>query len=124
MRAYVPIGWPAARALSDDGELAGPVRGCAVDPQWRAGAADVEEEEWEYEAAELAAGELDRDEGGVILALDLPEGAVVEQDDGWFEWAGPLRRRELAAVLGSDLGWHGVQELSVLLEERAAKARG
>ena len=122
MRAYFPIGWATARTLSDDGEIAGPLRGCAVDPEWRAGAADVEEEEGEYEAAELAAGSLDPVESGVILALDLPDDTAIEQDDGWFDWAGPLLRRELGAVLGSDLGWHGVQELTVLLDEREGAA--
>ena len=88
MRAYIPVGWEQLAAFDSAGRLEGPLRGCAVDPSWRASDPEVDEEEWEFEA-QLAAAEAlaDLDGGGVVLAVDVTEPDAVEADagfeDGW-----------------------------------------
>lgn len=115
-RVYVPVGWSQAERLSAEGVFEGPVRACAVDPRWRAGAPEVDEEEWEFEAQSQAADALTELGGGLVLALDVPESVLgPAAEDGWREVAGPVRRRDLAALLDADLGWYGVQELAQLL---------
>jgi len=59
MRAYVPVGWAQLAALDAQGVLPGPLRACAVDPGWRAGSPEVDEEEWEFEAQLVAAEALE-----------------------------------------------------------------
>ncbi len=113
MRAYGPVTWAQLGELVETGALPGPLRACAVDPAWRAGAPDVDEEEWEYEAQLLAAHALAQ-RPGVLLAIDLDEAG--ESQDGWVEVPGPVRRRDVAALLTEELGWFGVQEASSLLD--------
>lgn len=115
MRVYVPVGWALLKQLQESGGLDGPQRGCAVDPAWRAGAPEVDEEEWEYEAAQQAAESLDSD-GGLVLAVDLDE-AFDSYVDGWVTVPGPVRRRQVGAVLDAELAWFGLQELGGLLAE-------
>lgn len=118
-RVYVPVGWSQAERLSAEGVLDGPVQACAVDPRWRVGAPEVDEEEWEFEAQHQAAEALAELGGGLVLALDAPESDLgPAADDGWREVAGPVRRGDLGALLDADLGWYGVQELEQLLAER------
>ena len=73
MRAYIPVGWAQLADFDATGRLEGPLRGCAVDPAWRAGSPDVDEEEWEFEAQLAAAEALADLDGGVVLAADVPE---------------------------------------------------
>lgn len=115
MRAYIPVGWAQLAAFESAGQLEGPLRACAVDPSWRAGSPDVEEEEWEFEAQLGAAEDLADLDGGVVLAVDWTDPEAVPQD-GWVTLAGPVRRRDIAAVLTTDLAWFGVQEIPGLLE--------
>jgi hypothetical protein len=117
MRAYLPIDRAQLVALHRQGALPGPLRGCAVDPAWRAGAPDVDEEQWEYEAQSQAADSLPG-VGGVVLAVDI--GADIPPADGWVMVPGPIRRTAVAAVLSADLAWFGVQEIPALLEEGQA----
>jgi hypothetical protein len=84
-----------------------------VDPAWRAGAPEVDEEEWEYEAQGSAAQALP-EAGGFVLAADI-ELPAAAPDDGWVEVPGPVARRDVAAVLDAELAWFGVQELDALL---------
>lgn len=116
MRAYVPAGWPQLAALRDGSPLQGPMRACVVDPDWRAGAPEVDEEEWEYEAQSAAAAALGP-HGGVVLALDADDPQQAPAD-GWVVLAGPISRGNVAAVLSADLGWFGVQEIDELLTGR------
>jgi hypothetical protein len=120
MRAYVPVGWAQLAAFDAAGSLEGPLLGCAVDPSWRAGSPDVDEEEWEFEAQLAAAEALADLDGGVILAVDVPGPDVTGQgdafEDGWVSVAGPLTKRDTAAVLTVDLAWFGVQEIPGLLD--------
>ena len=37
-------------------------------------------------------------------------------EDGWVSLAGPISRRDTAAVLTTDLAWFGVQEIPGLLD--------
>lgn len=123
MRAYVPASWRQVAQLLADGSIPGPLRGCAVDPRWRAGAPDVDEEEWEYEAQVLAAGALTATGApvGMLLAVDLP-GELPVLDDGWGDWTGPIERGQVAAVLDSELAWFGLQELPGVLADRSTDA--
>jgi len=114
MRAYVPVGWDDLAALEQVGTLPGPRRACVVDPAWRAGAVDVDEEEWEFEAQQQAAGALA--EGGVVLAVEAD--TTGEPDDGWVELPGPVLRREVRAVLTADLAWFAAHEVADLLAQR------
>jgi hypothetical protein len=128
MRAYVPVGWAQLAALDAQGVLPGPLRACAVDPAWRAGSPEVDEEEWEFEAQLAAAEALVDLAGGVVLAVDVPDAASPSGeapdgagpdaafDDGWVSVAGPVTRRQVAAVLTTDLAWFGVQEIPGLLD--------
>ena len=128
MRAYVPVGWAQLAALDAQGVLPGPLRACAVDPAWRAGSPEVDEEEWEFEAQLAAAEALVDLDGGVVLAVDVPDPAAPDGeapdpaapdaafDDGWVSVAGPVTRRQVAAVLTTDLAWFGVQEIPGLLD--------
>jgi hypothetical protein len=120
MRAYIPVGWAQLADFDATGRLEGPLRGCAVDPAWRAGSPDVDEEEWEFEAQLAAAEALADLDGGVVLAADVPEPEAVEPEtgfeDGWVTLAGPVSRRETASVLTMDLAWFGVQEIPGLLD--------
>ncbi len=114
MRAYIPVRWAQLAELDSTGHLDGPLRGCAVDPAWRAGAPDVDEEEWEFEAQLAAAEDLADLDGGVVLAVDVPEPDATPED-GWVTLSGPVERRDTAAVLTADLAWFGVQEIPGLL---------
>ena len=120
MRAYIPVGWAQLAAFHSAGRLDGPLRGCAVDPAWRAGDPDVDEEEWEFEAQLAAAEALADLEGGVVLAVDVQASDEAEDamsfEDGWVTVADPVTRRETAAVLTTDLAWFGVQEIPELLD--------
>jgi hypothetical protein len=113
MRAYLPVGWADLVALQDASALAGPARGCVVDPAWRAGAPDVDEEQWEYEAQTLAAEAIPPG-GGVVLAIDVD--AAPDPEDGWVQLPGDVRRSAVAAVLTADLAWYAVQEIPQLLD--------
>jgi hypothetical protein len=115
MRAYCPVPAAGLAALLADGTLPGPVHACVVDPAWRAGDPEVDEEQWEFEAQEQAAGSLD-DDRGAVLAVDVPAPAGVEPLDGWIDLPGPIVLGDVAAVLTTDLAWFGVQELPGLLE--------
>jgi hypothetical protein len=121
MRAYIPVGWEQLAAFDSAGRLEGPLRGCAVDPSWRASDPEVDEEEWEFEAQLVAAEALaDLDGGGVVLAVDVPApeqgGPGSPFEDGWVSLTGPISRRDTAAVLTTDLAWFGVQEIPGLLD--------
>ena len=118
MRAYLPVGWEQLTVLAALGELAGPLPGFAVDPAWRAGAPEVDEEEWEYEAQTLAADTLPAD-GGVVLAVELDRLAERTLTDGAFVVAEPVSRRHVAAVLDADLAWYVVQEIAALVAEHS-----
>lgn len=113
MRAYLPIDRVQLVALEADGTLPGPLRGCVVDPAWRAGDPAVDEEQWEYEAQALAVEGL-LDAGGVVVAVDVTPDAA--PDDGWVVVPGPIRRADVLAVLDAELAWYGVQEIPALLE--------
>lgn len=115
MRAYAPVSWPQLAQIAEAGQLPGPLRACAVDPAWRAGAPDVDEEQWEYEA-QLQAAEALGEEGGAVLALDADPAPGATIRDGWVDLADPVRGSDLAAVLTADLAWFGVQEIPALLE--------
>jgi hypothetical protein len=120
MRAYIPVGWAQLASFDAAGRLEGPLRGCAVDPAWRSGSPEVDEEEWEFEAQLAAAEALADLHGGVVLAVDVPEPDTAEPDpafdDGWVTLAGPISRRDTASVLTRDLAWFGVQEIPGLLD--------
>ena len=116
MRVYLPIGWDRLAVLATAGELAAPLPGFAVDPAWRAGSPEVDEEQWEYEAQTLAADALPAD-GGVVLAVDLDPMPDLTIADGTLVVAGSVPRRRVAAVLGADLAWYGVQEILALLND-------
>ena len=116
MRAYVPIGWPQLEALQAHGRIPGPLRACVVDPSWRTGAPEVNEEEWEFEAQSAAAAALGA-EGGVVLAVEA-EGPATPPADGWLALPGPVALRDVAAVLDAELAWFGVQEVDQLLAGR------
>ncbi len=120
MRAYIPVGWEQLAAFNVAGRLEGPLRGCAVDPSWRASDPDVDEEEWEFEAQLVAAEALVDLDGGVVLAVDVtdpdPGSSASSFEDGWVSLTGPITRRETAAVLTTDLAWFGVQEIPELLD--------
>lgn len=113
MRAYIPVSSQAARRFLATGTLAGPNRAWVVDPLWRAGVPDVDEEVWEYEAAQLAADSL-AGLAGVVLAAEVSQVGPVA--DGATEVADQLARRDIAAVLTADMAWYGLQELGELLE--------
>jgi hypothetical protein len=113
MRAYLPIDRVQLVTLQGDGALPGPLRGCAVDPAWRAGDPAVDEEQWEYEAQSLAAESL-TDADGVVLAVDVEADEL--PDDGWVVVPGPIRRADVAAVLSAELAWFAAQEIPALLE--------
>ncbi len=107
-------------------------------PARRAGSPEVDEEEWEFEAQLAAAEALVDLDGGVVLAVDVPDPAAPDGagpdaaapdgagpdpaapdaafDDGWVSVAGPVTRRQVAAVLTTDLAWFGVQEIPGLLD--------
>ena len=120
MRAYVPLAAVALAELVAARSLPGPFQACVVDPAWRAGAPDVDEEEWEFEAQQAAAARHarrnDGERTGAVLALDveLPSDAPIE--DGGVEVPGPIALRDVAAVLDVELAWYGVQELRALLD--------
>ena len=120
MRAYIPVGWEQLAAFDSAGRLEGPLRGCAVDPAWRASDPGVDEEEWEFEAQLVAAEALADLDGGVVLAVDVPDpepdGPDPTFEDGWVSLTGPISRRDTAAVLTTDLAWFGVQEIPGLLD--------
>ncbi len=92
MRAYIPVGWEQLAAFDAAGRLEGPLRGCAVDPSWRAGDPEVDEEEWEFEAQLAAAEALADLDGGVVLAVDVPDpepgGSDSPFEDGWVSLDG------------------------------------
>ena len=50
----------------------------------------------------------------MVLAVDVDEPDVTAQD-GWVTLAGPVARRDAAAVLTADLAWFGIQEIPGLL---------
>jgi hypothetical protein len=114
MRAYIPLGWADLAGFEAAGELQGPLRACVVDPRWRAGSPEVDEEEWEFEAQVAAAEALVDRDGGVVLAVDVPDPAT-DPEDGWVTLVGPVARRDAAAVLTADLAWFGIQEIPGLL---------
>ena len=88
-----------------------------VDPAWRAGAPEVDEEEWEFEAQLAAAEALADLDGGVVLAVDVPRSPTGPSRGRMGRpWPGPVSRRDVAAVLTADLAWFGVQEIPGLLE--------
>jgi hypothetical protein len=120
MRAYIPVGWEQLAAFESGGRLEGPLRACAVDPSWRAGDPEVDEEEWEFEAQLAAAEALADLDGGVVLAVDVPRpepaGSNSPFTDGWVSLTGPISRHDTAAVLTTDLAWFGVQEIPGLLD--------
>jgi len=115
MRAYLPLTWAQLRTLETAGRLDGPLRACAVDPAWRAGSPEVDEEQWEFEAQSCAAQELTGPDAGVVLAVDVEESAA-PLADGWFT-TGALERAQSSAVLTADLAWYGMQEVAALLVE-------
>jgi len=119
MRAYLPLTWAQLRTLEAAGHLEGPLRACAVDPAWRAGSPEVDEEQWEFEAQACAAEDLAGPEAGVVLAVDVeqPEGPL---EDGWFT-TGALQRTQSSALLTADLAWYGMQEVAALLAEAQAQ---
>lgn len=117
MRAYVPIPWSDLADLSRTGSLPGPRPAVAVDPEWRAGAPSVSEEEWEYEAQSEAAAALPDLGGGVVLALDLAD-APDALDDGRFVLRGGVDRARVQALFTEDLAWFAVQEAPELLAGR------
>jgi hypothetical protein len=117
MRAYLPVAWADLAALQDTGALPGPRPAVVVAPAWRAGAPDVDEEEWEFEAQSAAAAGLPPG-GGVVLAVDLDAQPGAVPDDGRTQVPGPVRRADVAAVLTADLAWYGVQEIPELLAGR------
>ena len=120
MRAYIPVGWEQLAAFDSADRLEGPLRACAVDPEWRTSDPGVDEEEWEFEAQLAAAEALADLDGGVVLAVDLPDpepgGPDPALEDGWISMTGPISRRDTAAVLTTDLAWFGVQEIPGLLD--------
>ena len=121
MRAYLPLTWAQLQALHAAGSLEGPLRGCAVDPAWREGSPDVDEEQWEYEAQSAAAEELSGADGGVVLAVDLDDSEPTmppTMEDGRFTHPGPVARQAASAVLTADLAWFGMQEIPELLNGR------
>ena len=118
MRAYLPVRWDQLAELDASGQLPGPLPAGTVDPQWRAGAPEVDEEEWEFEAQAMAAAALADMGGGVVLAVDLPDAAGLVAADGWVTAPGPISRTDVAAVLTADLAWFGVQEIADLLAGR------
>ena len=118
MRVYLPIGWGQLAQVDRTGELAAPLPGFAVDPAWRTGSPEVDEEQWEYEAQTLAADALPAD-GGVVLAVDLDPMPDLAIADGTLVVAGSVPRRRVAAVLGADLAWYGVQEIAALVAEHS-----
>ena len=75
MRVYLPVGWNQLAQLERTGELAAPLPGFAVDPAWRTGAPEVDEEEWEYEAQTLAADALPADGDRVRIEAQPPPAA-------------------------------------------------
>lgn len=118
MRGYVPLGWSELATLHVSGALAGPTRACVVDPAWRLGDPEVDEEVWESEAQTQAAEQLP--EGvGVVLAVDVSAPAGITPEDGWLTLPDGIRRRDLAAVLTAELAWYAVQEIPALLAERS-----
>ena len=117
MRVYLPLGWAQLAQQQERGSVAGPLRACAVDPRWRADSPEVDEEEWEYEAAQQAADSLPSGHG-LVLAVDVA-GPSAEFADGWVDVSGPVSRRDVAALLDRELAWFGLQELAGLLAERA-----
>jgi hypothetical protein len=116
MRVYLPATWSQLGQLQKQGVLLGPLRCCAVDPRWRADAPEVDEEEWEYEAQLLAAEAL-TEPGGMVLAVDLPD-ELTDVEEGWVDLPGPVERRQVGALLDSELAWYGLQELGELLAQR------
>lgn len=114
MRAYVAVPWVDLAELSATGSLPGPRAAVVVDPAWRVAAAEVTEEEWEYQAQEMAAEDLAGVGGGVVLAVDAdPPGVPVQ--DGRTVLPGPIARASVGAVLTADLSWYGLQEVPELL---------
>ena len=93
MRVYLPATTTVLRTLVDEGRLPGPHTAFAVTPQLRAfyavSDAGADEEELEYAALLTAARAslrlLDLDPFAhrrrVVLAVDVPDGAVTEIDD-------------------------------------------
>lgn len=118
MRAYAPVTMMQADELLTSGQLIGPLPAWGVDPQWRSGSPEVSEEEWEYEAAALAAAALGQDPG-VVLAVEteavVASGGQPAFDDGRVTLIGPVPLATVAAVLTADLAWFGVQELAELI---------
>jgi len=117
MRAYLPLTWAQLKVLQAAGSLEGPLNMCGVDPLWRAGSPDVDEEQWEFEAQSMAAAELVGPDAGVVLAVDLDDVDPAMQD-GRFAYAGPVVRPSASAVLTADLAWFGMQEIAELLNGR------
>lgn len=118
MRAYLPVGWAELEQLARSGGLPGPLVGWCVDPAWRSAAPDVTEEEWEYEAQELAAQDLGPT-GGAVLAVEVGDPAAT-RTDGRLQVSGAIRRTDVQAVFSRDLSWFGVQEIDDLLRMRPA----
>ncbi len=118
MRAYLPVAWADLHLLREAGQISGPRRAHVVDPQWRTDAPEVDEEEWEFEAQLLAAQQLADLEGGAVLALDLDQKPDGQPAQGWVDVPGPVRRRDVAAVLTEELAWYGAQEIGDLLDRQ------
>lgn len=116
MRVYLPVSRRSLAALQEDGVLGGTHRACAVSAAWRAAEPQVDEEQWEFEAQSLAAGELTSGSGGVVLAVDVSDTRTPD-DDGWLAVTEAVRRSQVAAVLTQDLAWYGIQEIGELLAE-------
>jgi len=118
MRVYLPVGRPQLEVLRGGRGLDGPLTGWAVDPSWRTGSPEVDEEQWEHEAQLEAAAALAEPVGGMVLAVDVPDEEVSDPDDGRVVIPGGVRRSQAGALLDRDLSWFGLQELDSLLPDR------
>ena len=118
MRVYVPVGRLQLEVLRGGRGLDGPLTGWAVDPGWRTGSPEVDEEQWEHEAQTEAAATLTELARGLVLAVDVPDEAVSDPDDGRVIIPGGVRWSQVGALLDRDLAWFGLQELDILLSDR------
>ena len=120
MRAYIPVGWAELAAFDAAGRLEGPLRAArstrrgAPAPLRSTRRSGSSRRSWRPPRPSRTSTV------GSSWPWTCPTPSRPAQvrpfEDGWVTLAGPISRRDAAAVLTTDLAWFGVQEIPGLLE--------